>query len=193
MITTTLMTVLLALTGDSLTVSPIGFSFHVKPMGKDSRAQMPNRVGPEDNDHPTTFHPGLFLTYKSTYMQYSAWYFKDSFGQKAGGLVLGPKYDIIDKYFSIGVVVGGFAREKRPNPCHLVDPCSLVCSPAACAESGSSKDFPLIKQVGNIELIPLAALTTSFAIPITKNISVETNVLLNPIVIHSNTGLRIDF
>lgn len=163
------------LTQDSLTVSPIAFSYHIAEVSDYAADQMPNRIsrGKDGNDsnRPVTWHPGLNLNYKTKYTQNSVFYFKDSFGKNAGGIVLGPKIDIFTKHLSVGVIGGVYVREKSP-----------------VSKTGFTLE---IKK--KVQIVPLGGPTLAISFPIGKNVSLETNTTVNHIVLHSTLGTRFEF
>jgi len=111
-------------------------------------------------------------------MQYSAWFFKDSFDNPAGGLVLGPKFDFF-KIFSLGMV-GGLYFRKRP--------CTDLFGDRRCFNK-----LPLSYKTKDKELASMVGITTSFELPITDTMGLETNCLINGIVNNCQLGLKFSF
>lgn len=148
---------------DSLTVSPIGLSYH----GKNNSELAPYAPRKLDSKAAFTWHPEFNLSYKTKYMQYTAFWMRDTVNQDAGGLLLGPKVDFL-KYISVGMLVGTFIRPDR------------------------YYSFVHANMFG-LQVIPMAGATFSFRIPVHKNISIETNVMGNYVINHAVSGLRFDF
>lgn len=172
MITATLLSLLL--TQDSaLTVSPVGFSYHVSSLQDYATNNMPNKIyrisTSDGQNHPLTWHPEFNLTYKTKWMQYSAFYMQDSFGRHAGGLLLGPKFNLFTKHISLGLIGGLYVREY-----------------------GIENNSDFGKKLGPVQLVPMGGPTLSLSYPITKHLSIESNTMGNPVVIHSTIGLRWD-
>lgn len=181
MITTILAALLLV--GNSLTVSPVGLTYHFEDAyeGYDEFKFSPNAL---DKSQQITWHPELNLIYKTKYMQYNLFYMRDSFFKHSMGGLLGPKYDIFE-YASIGIVGGLIAKQRPPTRC-ANEPGGEVCVTVG---------DPQVKKISteDFHIIPIAALTFSIKIPISKNISIETNSAVTPVFIHNVLGVRFDF
>lgn len=150
---------------DSLTLSPIGFTYHLYPT--EYGIFMPNRIN-GNGKHPITIHPEFALSYKSKYMQYNAFWMKDSMANDSFGFLVGPKYDLIDDIWSVGFVVGPYIRDKESyhNPFIITD-------------------------IGNFNVIPFYGITTTFSLP--QKISPELSFVINHVVIHSTLGVKFAF
>lgn len=151
----------------SLTLSPGSVTFH----GTASKAvskEFANNVG------TTTFHPGISLLYKDTEdnMQYGAFYFLDSFGNHAGGLLAGPLWDVLEDSLQVGLIGGVYVREKVP---------------------GRINGFPISIKTEDVEIAPLAAGTVSLALPLAEGYDLETNCAMNWLVNNCQVGIRIGF
>lgn len=147
----------------SLTLSPMSVTNHqnMKPdvEKKLSRAWKAN-----------TLHPQLNIAFKTNYWQTTAWYFRDSFDNNAGGFGTGPKIDI-GPYFTLGVLLGGYMREDSTH------------GEMAVAHS-------LIKR---LQLIPLAMMTGSIYIPMTTNTGPEINCGSAVVLTNCQLGWRISW
>lgn len=161
------MLIAILLVSDSLTISPVGFTFHGVAPNEAAQKHMPYKLS---SDGRWTFHPSIGIHYKNGHFQTAAWYFKDSFGNSAGGLLAG--YNLpISKYFNIGILGGPYIRK---------------------SESNINK-FPISYKTDKLEIVPLVLLNASVAIPITKKIYLETGVSGNYAVNFFTTGVRLDF
>lgn len=148
---------------DSLTVSPIGLTFH----GKENSELAPYAPRKLDKNAAWTWHPELNVTYKQKYFQYTAFFMKDTINEPAGGLLFGPKYDL-SRYFSLGIAGGPYFRPARYTPV---------------------PDF----RIGGVQCMLMGGLTFSVAVPITSKLSIETNLLINGFINHGVGGLRLEF
>lgn len=152
-----------ACNADSLTISPIGLSFH----GKSNSELAPYAPRKLDKKADWTWHPEINLIYKQKYMQYSLFYMKDTVNQHAGGFQIGPKFDFL-KFFSLGISLGLLIRSDR--------------------YYGS-----INWSVNNVQFIPMGGLTASIKVPIYHRYSFETNLLANGFINHAVAGIRIDW
>jgi len=181
MITTILAAVLLV--GNSLTVSPVGLTYHFRDdyKGYEEFKFSPNTL---DSSQQTTWHPELNLIYKSKYMQYNLFYMRDSYFKHSMGGLLGPKYDIFP-FFSVGLVGGLIAKQRPPTRC------VQYTTNTTCVTVGD----PQVKKIAteDFHIIPIGAITFSLKVPISKTISIETNSAITPVFIHNVLGLRFDF
>jgi len=154
---------------ESLTLSPVSFTLHGKhgPIARENFINTPF-------DDSTTIHPGFSLLYKNNDSNYqgSAWYFLDSFGNKAGGVVAGPQWSFLGEVVGVGVIGGVYVREDVPV---------------------GIQGFPMSVNVGDIEIAPLAAVTLSGAVPVSDQVAVEVNCAVNYIVNNCQVGLRFEF
>lgn len=167
------------LIGDSLTLSPFGFTFHYKDDYK-GYSEFKFHRNAIDKNQQWTIHPELNLIYKSKYMQYNLFWMRDSYDKHAFGGTLGPKIDIFE-HFSLGIIGGAYAKQHPGSACHA----NLCLSPGpAQIPSIMTEDF---------QIIPLAALTASVKVPVSKKYSIEVNTAAAPILIHTVIGLRFDF
>lgn len=153
-----------ALMGNSLTVSPVSFTYH---NFKDPAIEKfySRTIGKR-----TTVHPGLHLKYEVAYFQAMGWYFLDSFGDHAGGLMLGPKVDLW--VFSLGAAAGPYVRPwKKATPLK----------------------FPLHKKVGPVAIAAVGGLTGSIKIPVDKQTSIETSCMSAIKIVNCSFGLNWEF
>ena len=151
---------------DSLTVSPISATYHGKA---DEFAKL--KFNNNFLEKSTTVHFGLGLTYKTTHMQYTGWYFKDSFNNHAGGFGLGPKIDFWE-YFNVGWIVGAYIRELPP---------------------AGIDSYPVSSTIGGVELSPIALVTTGVEVPATEIIDITLDVKTNVILTNTSIGIKFNF
>lgn len=151
---------------ETLTMSPFSFTLHgvTDEVARDEFAYTPL-------DDTTTFHPGASLLYKDSdaNLQLGAFYFLDSFGNHAGGVLGGPSWDFLDNYVGVGLVGGIYVREKVP---------------------GTLNGFPISLKTAGVEIAPLAAITGSVSVPISDNISIEVNSASNYLINNVQLGVR---
>lgn len=149
---------------DSLTFFGPGTSYHAFTDPAE-HAQYPNKISGGLIWHPQEFG----LTYKSNHIQATGFYFKDSLGKKAGGILAGYKYDLC-KYSSLGVVGGAYLREHFP---------------------GNNVANKI--KVGSLDLVFIPAATASVEIPLSKSAGIEVNTLSNVLVTHTTLGIKVKF
>lgn len=164
---------------DSLTISPIGFTAHFDDSlkGFEQYKFTPRGFDPSGK---YTWHPTINLIYKTKYMQYGAFYLRDTYDQNSFGFTIGPKYDL-NKYFSLGVLSGLYFRHDGPTNCVNNKCISLTHG-----------QFTLTK-IGSYGLVPLIGLTGSFTVPINDKIGIEINNALTPKLLHTVIGLKFSF
>lgn len=154
---------------ETLTLSPFSFTLHgtVDQVAREEFAHTPL-------DDTTTFHPGASLLYKDSdaNLQLGAFYFLDSFGNHAGGVLGGPSWDFLDNYLGVGLVGGIYVREEVP---------------------GTLNGFPISLKTAGVEIAPLAAITGSVAVPVTKDVDIEVNCAANWLVNNCQIGFRLEF
>lgn len=151
------------LVSDSLTVSPLSFTYH-NFQDKEVEALYARTVSTS-----TTWHPGVHLKYEHRYLQALGWYFKDSFDGHAGGLALGPKLDIFS-FFTVGLVGGVYSRVHHDE---------------------TPMKFPLTSKMGPLDISPIGMVTGSIKIPVTKTIALDVNA--NSAWKITNFGMGINF
>lgn len=154
------------LLAESFTISPISFTEH----GTADKSVV-NDFNNTFVSDTTTVHPGITLLYKQKYMQYAGWFFLDSFGNPAGGLMAGPKFDFFN-HFSLGATGGVYVREKPKDVKDL--PTSVTIADSA-------------------ELIVMGGVTASANLPITDTYGTEVNCLINLVVNNCSIGLKISW
>lgn len=151
------------LLADSLTISPIGLSHHGKS-NEELSSISPRKL---DRLATWTWHPEFNLIYKTKYTQSSVFYMQDTIDRPIAGATFGLKYPIFN-YFDVGGVLGAMGRQPR------------------------ATGFPDVL-MGNVQILPVFGATFSARLPITKHISIETNLLLNGVLDHGIAGLRFDW
>lgn len=155
----------------SLTLSPFSATYH-GTVDKDSPAY--RAMDHSQGDGRLTRHLGLSAKLKDGNDTYSAFVFKDSFKNLAGGLIYGQEFDFL-KYISIGVAGGLYVREQpsKTNP--------------------GVKNFPISIKLEDVEIAPMGGVTAKVGVPVTKKINVETNCLANLIINNCQLGLGFKF
>lgn len=153
----------LALVSDSLTISPLSFTYH---NFDDASVEAFYKYTIGKN---TTIHPGAHLRYDTDgYFQAAGWYFLDSYGRHAGGLTVGPKFDLW--WFKFGAVAGLYARQHdKRNP----------------------MKFPFTWRMGEAAIAPFAGITGSVTIPMTEHLGIETGCLSNWFITNCSVGLNV--
>lgn len=164
------------LVSNSLTISPIGFSGHsaMKPPAHIAK----NKIG---SDGTFAYNPMLSLQYRTHRWQFSGAYMRDCFNKNAGYLMVGPHIRLA-QYFTLGASSGLYVRD---------DIGSYQVRSFNRTEKVESKrraKLPLGKMVAGVEVAPMAIVTASAEIPVTKKLGVEFNFATNVALSHLQVG-----
>jgi len=166
------------LVSNSLTISPIGFSGHAAM--KPATIVAKNKIG---KDGAFAYNPMLSVLYRVSRWQFSGAYMRDCFDKNAGYLMTGP-YWRVGKYFTLGASVGAFVRDEvKPYQVKHFDR-SGNYNP----RSANRENLPLGKMVAGVEVAPMALVTASAELPVTKKLGVEFNFATNVALSHLQVG-----
>lgn len=149
-----------------LNISPLSLTIH--PRADDYAADRFTdlSLGSKRN----TLHPGLHLRYDTDGgVTHAAWAFLDSFGNPAGGYMVGAKFDLF-----MGIYLGGlgglYVREEVPS---------------------DIKDFPVSVKLSGAEIAPVGGILVGFEVPISETYGIDTSCVVNVIANNCNIGLKL--
>jgi len=161
-------TLYFALVSASVTFQPAAMTYHAL-IGNDELQTIKERGHTLDEGGRLTFHTGAGVSFRWDYFQLTTMYFRNSFDQHSGTLMGGPKFNF-GKYFSLGLVVGGYARKYI-----------------------AGMKIPFSYHNESVEIAPMAMVTSSVAIKIYRSLFFEVGAGSNYVLNFFTPGIRMDF
>lgn len=152
----------------SITVQPTAMTYHGIASESDLRS-IRNHGTALDQDGRLTYHHGVGVTARMSYLQVSGSYFRNSVNKNAGAIMAGPKLDFFKKAFTLGLIAGFHFRDPMKN-----------------------RKLPGSFKTSALEIAPMMMVSASAAIRIYKSLYFEVMAASNYALSFFTPGIRVD-